>query len=461
MNRKVSKISTAALDYFIYGKRLSQTYYGLDRSQWWSLDKIKNYQWEEVSRMLWHTYKNVPYYYEIFKDAGLTPKDIKCPEDYLRIPILTKDKLRKNLGRMIHEKINRKKLRRDSTGGSTGEPTPYYQGYNYFTYFAASNYRTLAWTGWDFGDKIIELFGCSFDVRWNKYMKKRINNAFRNTHNILAFDMSKDAMSRYIREIKSFQPDLIIGYVEPLYLLACYLIEQGLQPNIRTRAVISTAGTLYNFQRETIESAFNCSVYNRYGSRELGSIAHECTENNGLHINAETVYLEVIRDGRLCESGEEGELVITSLVNFDMPFIRYAIGDRGILAETDRLCPCGRGLPLLERVTGRVQDIIVTPSGEIVAGEFFPHLFKEVDNVRQFQVVQKNTNELFIKVAPLDANRKIGIDFAQRKISKFLGEEINVVFQVVDAITPSVSGKLRPVVSHVPVNIAGYESVPV
>ena len=460
MNAWLSKIAIAMLDYSIHGNGLRRAYAELDQSQWWPQEKILDYQWAQVRRMVEHAYARVPYYRTVFEKAGLTPQDIQTPEDYLRIPILTKDALRANLEEMVDPQADRKQLRKSATGGSTGEPTPYYQGYTYSIYGIAATYRNTRWTGWDLGEKVAQLWGSAFDVSLSQSWRGWINHTFRNTRMIAAFDMSREAMSRYARGMKTFDPDLIIGYVDALYLLTSYLLEQGLQGSLRSKAVISSAGTLYEYQRQTIESAFGCPVFNRYGGRELGDIAQECQERNGLHINAETVYLEVLRDGHPCGPGEEGELILTSLTNFDMPFIRYAIGDRGVLAEPDRICRCGRGLPLLEAVTGRVQDVVATPGGRFVSGAFFPHLFKEVENVRQFQVVQEEKSELTIKVASVIAGRPIDIDFAREKIAEFLGADVNVVFEVVDVIPPGASGKLRPVISKVPVRIAGYQTLP-
>lgn len=457
MNQWFSKAATTALDLYVFGPTLIQTYRHLADLERWSREKIVAAQWMRVRQMAHHAYQTIPYYRTLFDERGLSPDQINTPEDYLRIPILTKDALRANLEQLVDRSGDPKRLRRSATGGSTGEPTPYYHGFAQAIVSAAVTYRNMRWAGWEFGDRIMRLWGSAFDVSRSQARRGRINNTVRNTRVIAAFDLSREAMSGYARDIAAFKPDLIVGYVDAMYLLASYLLDNDVQLGFKPKAIITSAGTLYDYQRQSIQTAFGCPVFNRYGGRELGDIAHECDEHAGLHINAGMIYVEVIRDGRPCQPGEEGELILTSLANFEMPFLRYAIGDRGIWADPDRICGCGRGLPLLAAVTGRVQDIIVMSGGRMISGAFFPHLFKEVANLRQFQVIQENERELLIKVAPLAPNQPIGLDFARAKIAQYLDPEITVNFEIVDVISPGPSGKLRPVISHVAVDIAGYQ----
>ena len=121
---------------------------------------------------------------------------------------------------------------------------------------------------------------------------------------------------------------------------------------------------LHDWERRTIEEVFQCPVTNRYGCEEVSLIACECQRHDGLHVNADGIYLEVLRpDGTPCPPGEPGMIVVTDLVNRAMPIIRYQVGDMGVLS--DRQCPCGRGLPLLEKIEGRMADYVVTPARRI------------------------------------------------------------------------------------------------
>src|SRR5262249_8028755 len=134
----------------------------------------------------------------------------------------------------------------------------------------------------------------------------------------------------------------------------------------RPRGIITSAMVLHNWQRRVIEEVFACRVTNRYGCEEVSLIACECERHEGLHVNADNLLVEVLRDGRPAAPGEPGSVVVTDLSNRAMPLLRYQVGD--VAVATDRLCPCGRGLPLLERIEGREADYVVTPSGRLISG---------------------------------------------------------------------------------------------
>src|SRR5690606_25431630 len=142
------------------------------------------------------------------------------------------------------------------------------------------------------------------------------------------------------------------------------------------RSVIVGAEKLYPFQRKLIEEAFAAPVFETYGSREFMLIAAECDRHEGLHLTSEHLLVEILdEDGRPTPAGEAGNVVITDLYNFGMPFIRYANGDRAIAGWSK--CSCGRGLPLLRQVTGRRLDVLHSPDGRRIPGEFFPHCLKD------------------------------------------------------------------------------------
>src|SRR5207245_1302977 len=134
-----------------------------------------------------------------------------------------------------------------------------------------------------------------------------------------------------------------------------------------------------------------------YGSREFMLIGSECECHEGLHLTAENLLVEVLDDdGRPTPENKEGNVVITDLYNYGMPFIRYANGDRAVAGWGT--CSCGRGLPLLRKVVGRRLDMLQTPDGRLVPGEFFPHLLKDYPAVRRFQVMQTQPDRIQLRV---------------------------------------------------------------
>jgi phenylacetate-CoA ligase len=175
-------------------------------------------------------------------------------------------------------------------------------------------------------------------------------------------------------------------------------------------------------------------------------IGAECGRHAGLHLTSEHLVVEIVDDeGRPSRAGEEGNVVITDLYNYGMPFIRYANGDRAIAGFES--CPCGRGLPLLKKVVGRRLDIIRTGAGRIIPGEFFPHLVKDFPAVRRFQVIQEQPELVrFVMVAD-------GMATADRLrleclVRDAVGPGISVDFETVREIPLSAAGKLQVVVDR-------------
>jgi phenylacetate-CoA ligase len=211
-------------------------------------------------------------------------------------------------------------------------------------------------------------------------------------------------------------------------------------------AIIVSAETLYDEWRSVIEDCFKVPVYNRYGGRDIKFVAQECSRRKGLHINSENVFVEIVRDGRPVSPGELGEIVITRLDNLAMPFIRYRSGDLGVMAKDT--CDCGRSLPLLEKVEGRVQDAILTADGRNISGLFFAHMMKDCPEVKAFQVHQLSIDQLLIIVLLRDEQPFSSKERIERIIRQYMGQNMEILFETRDAIPLTPSGKCRVTVSH-------------
>jgi phenylacetate-CoA ligase len=205
---------------------------------------------------------------------------------------------------------------------------------------------------------------------------------------------------------------------------------------------------LYDHDREFIEKVFCCPVFNRYGSTEFGNLAHECERHQGLHIYTEHAYIECLRNNVPASPGEKGELVITSLDNFGMPFIRYRIGDYGEMS--DKICDCGRGLPMLKSVDGRVFDIVIAPNGRFISGTYWTILFKTVDGIRQFQLIQEGVDSLSIKLIIEPSFQKTALDTLVERIKESCGAAMRVRFDFVNDIPLTKAGKRKFIISKIP-----------
>lgn len=174
-------------------------------------------------------------------------------------------------------------------------------------------------------------------------------------------------------------------------------------------------------------------------------LASECEQHTGLHVNIDHLVLEIDSDNRL--PGKMGEVLVTDLSNYGMPFIRYKNGDIANYSNTP--CPCGRGFPLLQSVEGRVLDAIKRPDGSLLPGEFFPHLLKDLSGLVQFQVVQHDLDILHINLVVDDSFSKDSLIEVESVIKNAMHAEIQIVFNYLEAIPKTEMGKTRVTISHV------------
>jgi phenylacetate-CoA ligase len=440
---------------------VGQRYRALERSQWASPESVLEEQWRRLRDLVRHAHERVPFYRARLEAAGLEPARLQGPEDYRRLPILTRQELRAHKDELVALGVRRSRLVEVGSSGSTGEPVTLYHDAPHLAGIKAAKLRNFRWAGWEPGDAWARLWGTSptssriaahdFDAPVHRRLAGWLVERLTRVRWLSCFDLSDERMARYARELVAFRPDVIEAYVNPLHLFARYLRAHDLAGAIRPRGVIVSAETLFEHQRAEIEAAFGCKVLNRYGCSEVGDVAHECPLG-GLHLNAETVYAEFIRDGRPAAPGEDAEIVLTPLDLRAMPLLRYRIGDVGSPAAG--ACPCGRGLPLMARVQGRVQDIITTRSGRYLTGLFFGELLADVD-ARQYRVVQESLDTLDLYLVPGPGMTDRELAWVERKIAEKTGGEATLRLHLVSEIPPTPSGKHRLTVSHVELNLAG------
>ena len=209
-------------------------------------------------------------------------------------------------------------------------------------------------------------------------------------------------------------------------------------------AVFTTAEKLFPSMREKIEDVFQCPVFDHYGLNDGGLSAFECSEHSGLHIDTERSVLEVVDEqGNQIDKGA-GRILATSTSNFAMPFIRYDTGDIGNI--TSDICPCGRGSKLLKEVIGREQEILKTPEGTFIHGEFFTHIFWEIENVKEFQVIQNNLDTLLINIVPEENFNQNQLEIITKYIHK-RSPQWSVEFQFPEKLERSTGGKYKFVIN--------------
>ena len=414
-----------------------------EANQWLDAMTLEQIRLAKLNRLLAHCWGTVPYLRRRWEAAGLEDRPLEHTSALARYPVMNKDEITANYEEMISIEW-RGRTSSKATGGSTGVPFRFQLTPESDARRNAVMWRGYRWAGADIGRKTAYLWGTGFGGSATHRAKEWLYHRAFNRLMLNAFQLTETNAARYVRALNKFRPSIVVGYVTPLVTLSRLVLEAGLELP-RPRAAITGAEGLYDAQRDLIARAFGCPVFNTYGSREFMLIAAECDRHSGLHVNADHLIVETVDGDDQPIHGEPGEVVITDLHNFGMPFVRYRNGD--LATTSERNCPCRRSLPLLERIDGRRLDMIRTPDGRMLPGEFFPHLFKDFGFVRQFQVVQRRLDEIEVAlVAGQDVNQE-GLARLRREMAVALGNRMRIVVDRVDAIPLTSSGKRRVTVS--------------
>jgi phenylacetate-CoA ligase len=252
--------------------------------------------------------------------------------------------------------------------------------------------------------------------------------------------LTEEKLTQFYQEMCRFQPKVIQAYARSAALFARFLEARGLKPP-PLRSVVTTAEVLEDEDRTVIENTFGCPVFNRYGCREVSVIASECAERRGLHVMAEGLILEIVRGGRPADPGQDGEILVTDLMNLAMPLIRYRIGD--VAAWDPTPCLCGRGLPKLQRVAGRATDFLVGRDGRLVSGPFLTlAAVGKRPSLGQLQIRQERIGAVRFRIKPGPRFQDPGdVDFLRETARTYLGEDTDVDWELVADLPSEPSGK--------------------
>jgi phenylacetate-CoA ligase len=438
----------------------------LELTQYDSLQVIQARQFSRLRALLTHAYETVPFYCDQWRRIGLYPADIDDFDAFRRVPILTKADFRAHGQDMLSYSYTPAQLIRKKTSGSTGVSLEIFLDEDSRQWKRACVLRSDQWSGWRFGEPVAKVWGNpEFRSRgWRGVFRNRLLDR---EYYLDTLHMDEAALARFARLLHKKRPTLIFGHAHSVYLLAQYLKagirsqESGVRTSLtadscfRPKGIITTAMVLHSWQRRTIEEVFGCPVTNRYGCEEVSLIACECERHHGLHVNADGVFVEIMRaddTGALTHSarpGEPGSVVVTDLTNRAMPIIRYQVGDVAVLSE--RVCTCGRGLPLLERIEGRDADYVVTPAGELISGISLTENFAlQVPGVVQFQIVQETVGRFLFRLVRGPEFGPGSLKRLGALATRHFGPEVEYRCEYLESIPPEPSGKYRFCISNVP-----------
>jgi len=430
------------------GSRQREYLRRFNKTQFLPPEEIEEHRWLALKSLLSHAYENCVYYKERFDSAGIKPRDISSKQDLLSIPMLRREDVQQNAEGMLSAPHNDDHLINDQTGGSTGAPIIFSYDLDRRDSRQACTARHDEWAGYRPGDKKALLWGAVRDLDQLRRWKGRALNLVKNRTLILdASSISEEAMAGFADSISKFRPSVVLAYANVAALFARFLLDNDIRIP-RPRSVITSAELLTEDNRRLVENAFGCKVYNRYGCREFAVIASECGQGRGMHVAAETFHIEFVAKGKHAGAGERGKILVTDLMNYAMPFIRYEIGDVG--APLEGPCPCGRGLPLMEIEGGRTTEFIMSTRGELVSGvALATYAITRIGGVKQVQILQDSREHIVLKLVKGPGFAASSEQELTERFKKFLGEDMNIEIVTVQEIPPSPSGKRQFSISSV------------
>lgn len=427
-----------------YGLQFRHCLAELSESQWWSTEQHERAQAERLQRFVHHAATTVPYYRDLFRSLRLHPDDIRSTGDLRQLPLLEKETVRAEGFRLIPEEYDRKQIVWFHTSGTTGKALEVPISQECFEREYAFRWLHYSWAGIQFTDRIATLAG--HPVAETRRLKPPfwVTNHAEKQLLLSSQHLTPAAIPHYAAKLRDWQPAMIHGYPSSLYVLALGLSEQQ-ESGIQPRAIFTASETLLDTQRTVIESVFGCKAFNWYGNTEMTANIVECDDGR-LHVKPEHSFLEFLdSEGHPARPGELAEIVATGFGNDAFPLIRYRTGDTAILS--DRPCECGRSGPMALSITGRVEDIIVTPEGRH-AGRL-DHVFKDSPQVREAQLLQETPDTLIVRIVRREDYGPEDTLRVTQALRERLGDRMQFEFQFVDHIPRGANGKFRFVTSKV------------
>jgi phenylacetate-CoA ligase len=377
------------IGYYLKRPAVLRAYKEIEKLKNKDLYFLKEYQNKQLRKLISYAVNEIPYYRDLFASLKLSIYDIRTTEDLTKLPILTKEIIKKNPQSFIAKNFKEKVIK-GSTGGSTGVPLKYLLSNEDFSRGTALLLRGFEFGGYRLGDSMSIIAGSSL-VSNKQPLKTKLQDWVMNFHHYSSYGMGEKELYDYYVHLNNSKPKFLRGYASSLYILAKFIKQNDLPLKHRFQAIYSTSEKLFNNQRKVIESVFDTKVFDNYGLHDGGITAFECEFQDGMHIDFERSILEITNEqGNEQIFEKKGKILATSLFNYAMPFIRYDTGDLGVMSN--KKCSCGCPRPLLKEISGRVTDYLKL-NGVYIGSPVLTVLMGKID-VEFYQFIQKEKDRI-------------------------------------------------------------------
>ncbi len=410
----------------------------LKRNQRLKPAELRKLQNKKLRAIIKHSYNYVPYYHKLFSENRLRPDDIKTIDDLDKIPISNKNDIKDSpLEETVAANIDLSKCRTLRTSGTTGTPLSIYMEKKAMLIHQLQIFR------WQLscGDKMTNRH-MAIGASWLRTHPIQNIGIFKTKH-VSAFD----SLETQIEKIGKFDPKTIIAYPSCVRILAKEIKDRDIQ-GINIHLIFTGGERLDEYTRKLTREAFDAETFNSYGASEVGGICRECVKRTGYHISGDSVLVEIIRDCERVSTGEEGEITVTNLTNYAMPFIRYNMKDLGILMEDE--CSCGSPFPLMRITQGRKSDIVQLPDGRVIPALTVYGGLSQIQGIKQLQVIQETIDHFTVKIMKESKFTDATYEEVKRNLKQKLGD-VKIEVLIVDSIPREHSGKFKQFITKFPV----------
>ena len=421
------------------GAALLAMQYQLQQSQWWSPEQLRSQQFRQLNVLLRHAYDTTSYYRRQFDAADFDPKPTLTEQTFTRLPLLTRAQLQQSFSDLCSQRVpaSSGRITENMTSGSTGMPVRFLTTELTAFYWRVFTLRDHLWHRRDFSGKLAAIRLKVKEGEWPGWGSS-VDTVLRSGSSA-TLDINRD-VDEQLRWLEQQNPVYLLTFATNLEALARRSRDLGVRlPALREARTISEM--LPPGLRALVREAWGVPLVDLYSSQEIGYIALQCPEHEHYHVQPENTLVELLRDnGTPCVPGEVGRVVLTSLHNFAMPLIRYEIGD---YAETGVPCSCGRGLPVIHHIMGRVRNMVRLPDG----GRHWPSLgmlsAMPIGLIKQFQCIQLSLQQIEVRLVtarPLSAEEEMQL---RASMHKKLGYPFDLAIVYCEKLERGAGGKFE------------------
>lgn len=433
------------------GATLLATLYQIEQNQWHSAARIERDQFRQLNSVFHHARRTIPYYKKKYQAVSLKSMGDVTPETWLQIPLLSRSELQSNYDTLLSREIPKEHgdiLTIQSTG-STGKPVKVDRTHLTSFFYELFTLRDHLWHGRDFAQKLAIIRhapqgknsppGESTNA-WSKVIEMIYKE--NGTSSVIN---SNTPIPQQIKWLIAMDPRYLLTYPSNLRELASVITAGNHEiPNLAE--VVTFGEVLDRKDKERCSDLLGVKVTDMYSCQEAGYLALECPTSTCYHVQSENVLVEILdTEGLPVQPGSIGKVVITTLNNFAMPLIRYDIGD---YAEVGGVCSCGRGLPSLKKIIGRVRNMLTLPNGQKIWPDLGSSKFREM-GIQQFQVIQQTHKEIEMKLVLEEGLQAVNEELMLQQLRHSLGYDFNITFTYQKEIPRSSGGKYEDFMSKV------------